>query len=68
MATPQPAAVSRPRSLLNPATIILVCAIGLTLLGLTILFSASASMKEGTYFISASSWPVSRRRPCSASW
>lgn len=51
MATPlQPAEVSRPRSLLNPATIIVVCAIGLTLLGLTILFSASASMKEGTYF------------------
>ena len=46
----QPAEVSRPRSLLNPATVIVVCAIGLTLLGLTILFSASASMKEGTYF------------------
>ena len=29
------------RSLLNPATVILVCAISLTLLGLTVLFSAS---------------------------
>ncbi len=51
MATaPQPAEISRARSLLNPATIIVVCAIGLTLLGLTILFSASASFKEGPYF------------------
>ncbi|HVS54405.1 MAG TPA: FtsW/RodA/SpoVE family cell cycle protein [Opitutaceae bacterium] len=30
------------RSLLNPATVIIVCALGLTFLGLTILFSASA--------------------------
>lgn len=30
------------RSLFNPATVILVCAIGLTLLGLAVLFSASA--------------------------
>jgi cell division protein FtsW len=51
MATaPQPAEPSRARSLLNPATVIVVCAIGLTLLGLTILFSASASFKEGPYF------------------
>ena len=33
---------ARVRSLVNPATIILVCAIGLVFLGLTILFSASA--------------------------
>ncbi len=32
----------RPQSLVNPATIIVMCAIGLALLGLTILFSASA--------------------------
>src|SRR4051812_7481558 len=37
-------------SLVNPATIILVCAIGLTFLGLTILFSASAWLKQGPYF------------------
>jgi cell division protein FtsW len=37
-------------SLFNPATIILVCAIGLTFLGLTILFSASAWFKKGPYF------------------
>lgn len=34
------------RSLLNPATVIVVCALGLTFLGLTILFSASASFKN----------------------
>jgi cell division protein FtsW len=33
-------------SLLNPATVILVCAIGLTLLGLTVLFSASAWLNQ----------------------
>src|SRR3954465_10018432 len=37
-------------SLVNPATIIIVCAIGLTFLGLTILFSASAWFKKGPYF------------------
>src|SRR3954469_11659812 len=35
---------------INPAAIIIVCAIGLTILGLTILFSASASFKQGPYF------------------
>ncbi len=33
-------------SLLNPATVIVICALGLTLLGLTILFSASAWFKN----------------------
>jgi cell division protein FtsW len=33
------------RSLVNPAMVIVVCAVGLTLLGLTILFSASAGFK-----------------------
>ncbi len=37
-------------SLVNPATIIVVCAIGLTFLGLSILFSASAWFKQGPYF------------------
>lgn len=36
--------------LLSPATIIIVCAFGLTFLGLTILFSASAWFKQGPYF------------------
>lgn len=40
----------RARSLLNPATVIVLCAIGLTFLGLTILFSASASFRQGAYF------------------
>src|SRR4051812_39616317 len=34
------------RTLLNPATVIIVCALGLTFLGLTILFSASAWFKN----------------------
>jgi len=37
-------------TLFNPATIIIVCALGLTFLGLTILFSASAWFKQGPYF------------------
>lgn len=42
---------SRPsNSFVNPATIIIVCAVGLALLGLTILFSASAWLKKGPYF------------------
>jgi cell division protein FtsW len=35
---------------LNPAAIIVTCAVALTFLGLTILFSASASFKQGPYF------------------
>ncbi|MBW7895364.1 MAG: cell division protein FtsW [Opitutaceae bacterium] len=38
------------RFALTPAAIIVVCAIGLTILGLTVLFSASASFKQGPYF------------------
>lgn len=38
------------RSLVNPATVIVVCALGLTFIGLTILFSASAWFKKGPYF------------------
>jgi len=40
----------QPISLLNPATVIVVCALGLTFLGLTILFSASAAFRQGPYF------------------
>jgi cell division protein FtsW len=41
---------TRSRSVINPVTIIIVCALGLTFLGLTILFSASASFKQGPYY------------------
>lgn len=37
-------------SLFNPATVIVVCAVCLTFLGLTILFSASAAFRQGPYF------------------
>ena len=50
MSNERPAATARPRALLNPASLIVVCALGLTILGLTILFSASASFKQGPYF------------------
>ena len=40
----------RARFVVNPVAIIVVSAIGLTILGLTILFSASASYKQGPYF------------------
>jgi cell division protein FtsW len=38
------------RFVLNPATVIAVCAAGLAILGLTILFSASASYRQGPYY------------------
>ena len=45
------AAASEPApSVLSPAMIILIAAVGLTFLGLTILFSASAWFKQGPYF------------------
>jgi len=40
----------RARFVVNPVAIIVVCAVGLTILGLTILFSASASYKQGPYY------------------
>jgi cell division protein FtsW len=46
MTSERPFATQPSRSLLNPATVIIVCAIGLTFLGLTILFSASAWFKN----------------------
>lgn len=38
------------RQLFGPASVILVCAVGLALLGLTVLFSASASFRTDPYF------------------
>jgi len=40
----------RPRLAIAPATLIVVCAVALTILGLTILFSASVSFKQGPYY------------------
>ena len=45
-----PTEAPRARFVVNPAAIIVVCAIGLTILGLTILVSASASYKQGPYY------------------
>lgn len=42
--------VSRGRFPINPAAVIVVCVIGLAILGLTILFSASASFRQGPYY------------------
>ena len=50
MASERPAEPLRARSIANPVAVILVCAIGLTFLGLTILFSASVSLKQDPYF------------------
>lgn len=38
------------RHVLNPASVIAICAVALTFLGLTILFSASAAYKQGPFF------------------
>jgi len=43
-------AAPRPRFAIAPATLIVVCAVALTILGLTILFSASVSFKQGPYY------------------
>ncbi len=40
----------RSRFQINPAAVIVVCVIALTILGLTILFSASASFRQGPYY------------------
>lgn len=45
-----PVAPTRAHQLINPAALIAVCCIALTILGLTILFSASASFKQGPYY------------------
>jgi len=50
MASVRSAESFRVRSVANPVAVILVCAIGLAFLGLTILFSASVSLKQDPYF------------------
>jgi cell division protein FtsW len=50
MARAPSAATSPAHAVFNPAAIIAVCALALTILGLTILFSASASFKQGPYY------------------
>jgi cell division protein FtsW len=47
---PDAADSPRPRFSVNPVAVIVVCAVGLTILGLTSLFSASAYFKEGPYY------------------
>ncbi|HXA80300.1 MAG TPA: putative peptidoglycan glycosyltransferase FtsW [Opitutaceae bacterium] len=47
---PDAADPPRPRFSVNPVAVIVVCAVGLTILGLISLFSASAYFKEGPYF------------------
>ena len=50
MDSERPEAPLRTWSIANPVAVIVVCAIGLTFLGLTILFSASVSLKQDPYF------------------
>jgi len=50
MSSPRADDPVRSGALVNPASIIIMCALGLTLLGLTILFSASAWFKQGPYY------------------
>jgi cell division protein FtsW len=50
MSSDRPAETSRRRMVPTPAAVIVVCAVALTILGLTILFSASASFKQGPYY------------------
>jgi cell division protein FtsW len=50
MARDQSADPLRTRFTPSPAAVIVVSAVGLTILGLTVLFSASASFKQGPYF------------------
>lgn len=40
----------RAHLVLNPASLIVVCAVALTFLGITVLFSASASFKQGPFY------------------
>jgi len=50
MASERPADSLSIRSIASPVAVIVICAIGLTFLGLTILFSASVSLKQDPYF------------------
>ena len=48
--SPPPADRFRTRFSVTPAAVLIVCALALSLLGLTILFSASAAFRQGAYF------------------
>jgi cell division protein FtsW len=50
MASERPAEPTRNWTVASPVAVIVICAVGLTFLGLTILFSASASLKQDPYF------------------
>jgi cell division protein FtsW len=50
MASERPADSPYARLIASPVAVIVVCAVGLTFLGLTILFSASVSLKQDPYF------------------
>jgi cell division protein FtsW len=50
MASDRSTASFRDRLIASPVAVILVCSVGLTFLGLTILFSASVSLKQDPYF------------------
>jgi len=50
MASERPSEYPPSRMLAGPVAVIVVCAIALTFLGLTILFSASVSLKQDPYF------------------
>ncbi len=50
MASARPNESLRARLIASPVAVIVVCTIALTLLGVTILFSASASLKQDPYF------------------
>ena len=50
MASERTAATAQNRLMVSPVTVIVVCAVALTFLGLTILFSASVSLKQDPYF------------------
>jgi cell division protein FtsW len=50
MASERPADSTRSWSVASPVAVIVICAVGLTFLGLTILFSASVSLKQDPYF------------------
>ncbi len=50
MESDRPAETFRIQSIASPVAVIVVCAVGLTFLGLTILFSASVSLKQDPYY------------------
>jgi cell division protein FtsW len=50
MASERPSEILSFRSIASPVAVVVVCAVGLTFLGLTILFSASVSLKQDPYY------------------